>query len=199
MKTKNTAIEQSWFVRPSTAVAPDLIGCTLVRRFADGEIQRGTIVEVEAYGPEDPACHAYRKQTPRNAAMFMAGGHSYVYFIYGMYHCLNIVTDRVGIGSAVLIRALDMENNVLPTTKAMQRLAAGPGKLCRHLNIDRTLNQIPLDSDQPLWIEPRSQQFKTALEDRQKELVQTTRIGLSQGIDLPWRWYLKGSGAISKL
>jgi DNA-3-methyladenine glycosylase len=199
MKTKNTAIEQSWFVRPSTAVAPDLIGCTLVRRFADGEIQRGTIVEVEAYGPEDPACHAYRKQTPRNAAMFMAGGYSYVYFIYGMYHCLNIVTDQAEIASAVLIRALEIENTVHPTTKAIQRIAAGPGKLCRHLNIDRTLNQIPLNSDQPLWIEPRSQQFKTALETKNKELVQTTRIGLTQGIDLPWRWYLKGSGAISKL
>jgi DNA-3-methyladenine glycosylase len=199
MKTKNTAIEQSWFVRPSTAVAPDLIGCTLVRQFSDGEIKRGTIVEVEAYGPEDPACHAYRKQTPRNAAMFMAGGYSYVYFIYGMYHCLNIVTDRAGVGSAVLIRALEMENNPPPITKAIQRLAAGPGKLCRHLNIDRTLNQIQLDLGQPLWIEPRSQQFKTALENQNKALVQTTRIGLSQGIDLPWRWYLKGSGAISKL
>jgi DNA-3-methyladenine glycosylase len=199
MKTTNPAIEQSWFTRPSTAVAPDLIGCTLVRQFSDGDIQRGTIVEVEAYGPEDPACHAYRKQTPRNAAMFMAGGYSYVYFIYGMYHCLNIVTDRAGVGSAVLIRALEMENNAHPTTKAIQRIAAGPGKLCRHLNIDRTLNQIQLDLGQPLWIEPRSQQFKTALENQNKALVQTTRIGLSQGIDLPWRWYLKGSGAISKL
>jgi DNA-3-methyladenine glycosylase len=199
MKTKNLAIAQSWFARPSTIVAPNLVGCTLARQFADGEIQRGTIVEVEAYGPEDPACHAYRKQTPRNAAMFMAGGHSYVYFIYGMYHCLNIVTDRAGVGSAVLIRALEMENNAHPTTKAIQRLAAGPGKLCRHLNIDRTLNQILLDSDQPLWIEPRSQQFDLDLEHQHKELVQTTRIGLSQGIDLPWRWYLKGSGAISKL
>jgi DNA-3-methyladenine glycosylase len=199
MTTINPAIPQSWLTRPSTAVAPDLIGCTLVRRFADGEIKRGTIVEVEAYGPEDPACHAYRKQTPRNAAMFMAGGYSYVYFIYGMYHCLNIVTDQAGVASAVLIRALEMESNPPPTTKAIQRLAAGPGKLCRHLNIDRTLNQIQLDLGQPLWIEPRSQQFKTALENQNKALVQTTRIGLSQGIDLPWRWYLKGSGAISKL
>lgn len=199
MKTKNLAIEQSWFTRSATVVAPDLVGCTLARRFADGEIQRGTIVEVEAYAPGDPACHAYRKQTPRNAAMFMPGGYSYVYFIYGMYHCLNIVTDRAGVGSAVLIRALEMENVTHPTPKAIQRLAAGPGKLCRHLKIDRTLNQIRLDSGQPLWIEPRSQQFKIDLEHQHKELVQTTRIGLSQGIDLPWRWYLKGSGAISKL
>jgi DNA-3-methyladenine glycosylase len=199
MTTKNLALEPFWFARSATAVAPDLIGCTLVRRLADGEIHRGMIVEVEAYGPEDPACHGYRKQTPRNAAMFGPGGYSYVYFIYGMYHCLNVVTDQAGIASAVLIRALEMENIGLPASKAVQRLAAGPGKLCRHLDIDRTLNRIPLKLDQPLWIEPRSQQFNTALEHRHKELVQTTRIGLSQGTDLPWRWYLKGSGAISKL
>ncbi len=197
--TKTPALEPLWFARAATAVAPDLIGCTLVRRLAEGEIQRGMIVEVEAYGPEDPACHGYRKQTPRNAAMFGPGGYSYVYFIYGMYHCLNVVTDQAGVASAVLIRALEMENIALPASKTAQRLAAGPGKLCRHLEIDRTLNGIPLDLDQPLWIEPQSQQFKTALEHRHKELIQTTRIGLSQGTDLPWRWYLKGSGAISKL
>lgn len=199
MTTKHPALEPLWFARSATAVAPDLVGCTLVRRFAEGEIQRGRIVEVEAYGPEDPACHGYRKQTSRNAAMFGPGGYSYVYFIYGIYHCLNVVTDQVGIASAVLIRALEMENIVLPASKATQRLAAGPGKLCRHLDIDRTLNQIPLELDQPLWLEPRSQEFQTALEHQRQELVQTTRIGLSQGTELPWRWYLKGSGAISKL
>jgi DNA-3-methyladenine glycosylase len=194
-------IDQPWFERPATAVAPDLIGCCLVRQFPDGTIQRGMIVETEAYEPGDPACHAYLRKTPRNAAMFGPAGHTYVYLIYGIYHCVNIVTEIEGVPSAVLIRALDLQGVVEPSLslKAVHRLAAGPGKLCRFLNIDRSLNQTALVAGQPLCTEHRSPEFTSAADSQQIELVQTTRIGLSQGVDLPWRWYLKGSPAVSKL
>jgi DNA-3-methyladenine glycosylase len=194
-------IAQDWFARPATAVAPELIGCCLVRQFPDGTIQRGIIVEAEAYELGDPACHAYRRQTPRNAAMFGPAGQTYVYLIYGIYHCVNIVTELEGVPSAVLLRALDLQGVVEPSLslKAIQRLAAGPGKLCRYLNIDRSLNQTALIAGQPLWVEHRSAEFMSAVDAQQIELVQTTRIGLSQGTDLPWRWYLKGSPAVSKL
>lgn len=194
------AIAQDWFARPATLVAPALIGCCLVRQFEDGTTQRGIIVETEAYEPGDPACHAYRKKTPRNAVMFGAPGYSYVYLIYGMYHCVNIVTEPAGVPSAVLLRALDLQETVSPELppKVRQKLAAGPGKLCRQLKIDRTLNAVPLIPGQALWVESRTADFEAAIATNPAALVQTTRIGLSQGVDLPWRWYLKGSPAISK-
>ncbi|WP_404787924.1 DNA-3-methyladenine glycosylase [Altericista sp. CCNU0014] len=195
-------IEQQWFARPATDVAPDLIGCVLVRHCPNGELLRGTIVETEAYGPGDPACHAYRKRTTRNAVMFGPAGYSYVYLIYGMYHCFNVVTDREGVASAVLIRALalpdaDSHSDLSPTTRA--RLAAGPGKLCRWLEIDRSLSQVQLVRGQPLWIEHPDRNGQQAISPHSFELVQTTRIGLTQGAEIPWRWYLKGSAAVSRL
>jgi DNA-3-methyladenine glycosylase len=198
---RTQTISQNWFERSSVAVSPELIGCYLVRQFPNGRIQSGMIVEVEAYEPGDPACHAYRKKTPRNAVMFGPAGYSYVYLIYGMYHCVNIVTESVGVPSAVLIRALDIldDGTQLLPPKAIRRLAAGPGKLCRYLEIDRSLNQTALVQGQPLWVEHRPPEFQAALEAQEYEIVQTTRIGLTQGVDLPWRWYLKGSPAVSRL
>ncbi|MBD1836429.1 DNA-3-methyladenine glycosylase [Cyanobacteria bacterium FACHB-472] len=192
----NQVVELSWLERLSTEVAPDLIGCTLVRQMADGEIIRGLIVETEAYGENDPACHAYRRRTGRNSVMFGEAGRTYVYLIYGMYHCLNVVTDRDGVPSAVLLRALQLESvpgwiNERDRVKP-SRIAAGPGKLCRALQIDSTLNAQVLQPGQPLWLEHRSSEFTS-------EIVQTTRIGLTQGMDLPWRWYLGNCPAVSKL
>jgi DNA-3-methyladenine glycosylase len=194
--THTPVIEPAWFNRSVLTVAPELIGCHLVRRCANGDWYRGMIVEVEAYGPDDPACHAYRKRTPRNAVMFGPAGYSYVYLIYGMYHCFNIVTDQDGVASAVLVRALELElglnlDPMLPA-KTHARLAAGPGKLCRAFQIDRSLSAVPLMNTQPLWLEHPTITFQ------REDLVQTTRIGLTQGADLPWRWYLKASGAVSK-
>lgn len=188
-------VEPNWLARPSTEVAPDLIGCTLVRQFSDGTLLRGVIVETEAYGPNDPACHAYRRRTQRNWVMFGPAGNTYIYLIYGIYNCLNIVTDQDEVPSAVLIRALQLEfvpswiEQRSPSTR--HRIAAGPGKLCNALKIDRTLNAQLLQPGRSLWLEHRHSQF-------QPELIQTTRIGLSQGTDLPWRWYLKDSPAVSK-
>ncbi len=203
MSANTQIVESFWLARPSTSVAPDLLGCSLVRQFPDGETIRGIIVETEAYGPGDPACHAYRLRTPRNQVMFGPAGMSYVYLIYGMYHCFNVVTDAEGVASAVLVRALQLD--AVPQEfagipdKKRSRLAAGPGKLCKVLKIDRTLNGFPLGEGQPLRLEHRSKNFQQAVEEGTINFVQTTRIGISQGIDLPWRWYVGNSTAVSQL
>ncbi len=204
---QNTVISPDWLSRSALAVAPDLIGCTLVRQFPNGPQLRGTIVETEAYEAGDPACHAYQKRTDRNAVMFGPAGYVYVYLIYGMYHCVNIVTDRDNFASAVLIRALQMEaippdlppEVIINPKDKSHRIAAGPGKLCRIMAIDRTLTQTKLDPTQALWLEHRTPNWQQQLETRSLSLGQTTRIGLSQGVDLPWRWYLKNCPAISKI
>ncbi len=193
-------VEPSWLERPSTEVAPDLLGCKLVRQLPSGEIIRGLIVETEAYAPGDPAFHAYQRRTTRNEVVFGPAGRSYVYVIYGVYHCFNIVTDREGVPSTVLIRALRLE--ALPSgldsgLKSSQRIAAGPGKLCQVLQIARSLNGTILQPSQPLWLEHRCLQYQQQLE--MTAFVQTTRIGLSQGKDLPWRWYLSNCPAVSRI
>jgi len=189
-------VEPNWLARPSTEVAPDLIGCTLVRQLPDGTRLRGMIVETEAYSPDDPACHAYRRRTERNGVMFGPAGRTYVYLIYGIYYCLNIVTDLDEVPSAVLIRALQLETVPTWVTSREQlkpyRIAAGPGKLCTILQIDRSLNGQVLELGEPLWLEHRHPQF-------QPDLIQTTRIGLTKGAEFPWRWYLNNCLAISKL
>ncbi len=189
-------VEPNWLARPSTEVAPDLVGCTLIRQLSDGTILRGMIVETEAYGPGDPACHAYRRRTQRNDVMFGPAGRTYVYLIYGLYYCLNIVTDQDAVPSAVLIRALQLES--IPSwvhqrePSKSYRIAAGPGKLCNVLQINLSLNAQLLKPGEPLWVEHRRPQF-------QPDLIQTTRIGLTKGADLPWRWYLNNCAAVSKL
>jgi DNA-3-methyladenine glycosylase len=181
--------------QPASQVAPALVGCTLVRRFDDGRCYRGLIIETEAYEPGDPACHAYRRRTARNSVMFGAPGSCYVYLIYGIYHCLNIVTDGVDVPSAVLIRALALDTIppwVEPKqARQPQRVAAGPGKLCRALQIDRTHNGLHLGPDSSLDLEPRSPASAPAL-------VQTTRIGLTEGVEIPWRWYWRDHPAVSR-
>lgn len=198
----STPISPEWLARPATQVAPDLIGCVLVRQWPDGLVMRGLIVETEAYEQGDPACHAYRRKTPRNAVMFGPAGMTYVYLIYGIYHCLNIVTDAVEFPSAVLVRALQMDKYPphVDRTKErlLERLAAGPGKLCRALQIDLTHTAQPLQPGAELWLEQRSPTLQQQFDQQQMSLVQTTRIGLTQGTELPWRWYLANCPAVSK-
>ncbi len=199
-------IPPDWFARSALAVAPDLLGCSLVRRLPDGQLLRGTIVETEAYTPNDPACHAYRRRTARNAVMFGPAGMAYVYLIYGMYHCLNVVTDADGQPSAVLLRALHLQHvpaNLTTPAKAagkvsLDRLAAGPGKLCRALHIDRQFTEQPFHPDSNLWFEHRPHPFQQQVTRGQIQFVQTTRIGITVGAELPWRWYVANSPAVSK-
>jgi DNA-3-methyladenine glycosylase len=135
-------------------VARDLLGCLLVHRGADGHRAEGIIVEVEAYcGPRDLACHsAGGRRTARNEVMYGPPGHAYVYFTYGMHHCLNVVTRGVGIAEAILIRAV-VPTRGLAAMRARRalsehapafRIARGPGNVCRAFGIDRSLNGVDL-------------------------------------------------------
>ena len=185
-------LEQNFFARPADEVAPDLLGCYLVRRI-EGVDYRGLIVETEAYDATDPACHGYRRKTQRNQAIFGAPCTAYVYLIYGIYHCVNIVTDRQDFCSAVLIRAIECDR--LPSWHNPQekphRTGAGPGKLCKLLQIDRQLDGVKLEPSSGLWIEGRSPNFD-------EPIYQTTRIGITQGVDIPWRWYLSDRPSVSR-
>lgn len=183
-------LEKSFFARPAQEVAPELLGCKLVRSIA-GEEYRGIIVETEAYDATDPACHGYRRKTARNAAIFGAPCTAYVYLIYGIYHCVNIVTDREDFCSAVLIRAIECDRLPSWSKDKPHRAGSGPGKLCRLLQIDRQLDGVALHPDQHLWLEARSPDFN-------EPIVQTTRIGITQGIDIPWRWYLSDRTSVSR-
>lgn len=125
-------------------VARDLLGRTLCRELPDGSVIRGRLIEVEAYdGPKDRASHAFRGLTPRNRWMFEAGGLAYVYLVYGMHHCLNIVTGEAGYPAAILLRASTSPNG---------SPASGPGRLTRAFAVDRTLDGSSFLAG-PLWLE----------------------------------------------
>ena len=142
--------ERTWFDRPSDELAPELLGARLVHDTPDGRIG-GRIVEVEAYrGPEDLAAHSSRGRTPRNAVMFGPPGHLYVYLIYGLHHCLNVVAGPGDKPEAVLVRALDLDEGVDLARQRRghavieRRLAAGPGNVGSALGVDRGLNGVDL-------------------------------------------------------
>ena len=142
---RSTILSRSYFNRPTVQVARSLIGKYLVR-VVDGRTIEGTIVEVEAYvGSQDRACHASKGRTQRTDVMFGSGGVAYVYLIYGMYHCLNVVTEREEFPSAVLIRAIEIDGELID----------GPGRLCRALQIDRRLNRVDLTTGESIWFEDR--------------------------------------------
>ena len=182
-----------------------LLGCELVHE-SDAGRTVGLIVETEAYLWGDPACHAYRRATKRNAAMFGAAGTLYVYLIYGMYYCVNVVGGLVGEGEAVLIRALEPTEGLglmqqrrhlnpktlLPQTrkKALveKDLCNGPGKLVQAMGIRPEHNATSL-SGGTLHITP------PVLSDF--EMVTTTRIGITQGAELPYRFYIKDNRYVS--
>ena len=178
-------LKRSFFERPTLKVAPELLGKTIVLRQSRQKERLGIIVEVEAYTKDDAACHAARGKTPRNEVMFGPGGYSYVYFIYGMYHCLNFVTEKKGVPGAVLIRALEIPDED-------PKVANGPGKLCRYLKITKEHNEKDCcDKDSPLIVTNTKSPKKFTI-------IQTTRIGISQAVEFPWRWYIKDSHAVSK-
>ena len=155
------ALERAWFDRPSAELAPELLGARLVHDTPDGRIG-GRIVEVEAYrGPEDLAAHSSRGRTARNAVMFGPPGHLYVYLIYGLHHCLNVVAGPDTKPEAVLIRAVQLDEGVELARRRRgeavpeRRLAAGPGNVGSALGVDRSLNGVDLLAG-PVHVEPRS-------------------------------------------
>jgi DNA-3-methyladenine glycosylase len=179
---------------PAELAAPRLLGCRLVRR-VDGRLLSGRIVETEAYSQDDVASHSYRGQTPRTKVMFGPAGHLYVYFTYGMHYCCNVVTGPDGHGSAVLIRALEpLEGQEIMSDNRYGRggetLTNGPAKLCQALQIGKSFNGHDLH-EEPL---------KLILEPpvAQTGIVQTTRIGISRGQDVPWRFYIRGNPYVSR-
>lgn len=154
------ALEAAWFDRPAASLAIDLLGSRLVREAPEGRVG-GRIVEVEAYrGPEDLAAHSSRGETPRNSVMFGAPGRLYVYLIYGLHHCLNVVAGPGAKPEAVLIRALALDEGIelarrrRGPTVADPRLASGPGNVGRALGVDRSLNGSDLLAG-PVRVEPR--------------------------------------------
>jgi DNA-3-methyladenine glycosylase len=179
---------------PPEVAAPRLLGCLLVREYG-GHRLAGRIVETEAYAEHDAASHSYRGRTPRTEIMFGAPGHLYVYFTYGMHYCANVVTGPEGFGSAVLIRAIEPlegldEMSLNRHGLHGEQLTNGPAKFCQAFAIDKDLNghdlrQLPLQ----LLLGPAVPK---------DAIVQTTRIGISQATDVPWRFYIRGNNYVSR-
>lgn len=174
----NKVLSQQYFSRPTVQVARSLIGKYLVRSI-DGRVIAGKIIEVEAYvGPQDKACHASRGKTQRTEVMFGPGGTAYVYLIYGMYHCLNVVTEQEEFPAAVLIRAIEVDGVLID----------GPGRLCRVLQIDRSLNRIDLTTQESLWFEDRGGRILRG------QVAALPRIGVDYAgawAKKPWRFRLQ--------
>ncbi len=180
------ALPLAFFERAAEQVAPDLVGCLLVRRLADGSHIWGVVVESEAYDQSEPGCHGHRRRSPANETLFGAPARFYVYVSYGIHHCVNVVTAHSDWASGVLLRAL-----ALP--QEGERSAAGPGLLARRFGFDRSHDGLPATLDSGLWLAPRPVGLPEPL-----DLVQTTRIGVSRGQELPWRWYLRASRSVSR-
>jgi len=181
-------------------VAPDLIGCRLVKRQVSGDLLWGVIVETEAYSQSEPACHGHRRRSPSNETLFGEPGRFYVYVSYGIHHCVNVVTDRGDWANGVLLRAAALPGEP-------ERIAAGPALLARRFGIDRAWNATAATPQEGLWLAPRPQPLATWLDaeaasqpaaSSRPALVQTSRIGISQGQELPWRWYLGASRSVSR-
>ena len=184
-----------FFARPAEVVAPELLGCLLVKRQADGALLAGVIVETEAYCQSEPACHGHRRRSPSNETLFGEPGRFYVYLTYGVYHCVNVVTGRSDWANGVLLRAAALPGEP-------ERTAAGPGLLARRFGIDRSHDGMVASPASCLWLAPRPPAMAALLErptaGGEATLQQTRRIGVSQGQDLPWRWYLRGSRSVSR-
>lgn len=179
------ALSRPFFDRDVCLVAPEMIGASLFV----GETG-GVIVEVEAYDRDDPASHSYRGRTPRNGVMFGPPGHAYVYRSYGIHWCLNFVCRP---GSAVLIRAMEPTEGVdiMRERRGLDKirlLCAGPGRLCQALGIDIAMNGLALDKP-PFRILPAPCRF---------EPVVGVRIGITRGVETPWRYGLKESHFLSR-
>ncbi|HXS18989.1 MAG TPA: DNA-3-methyladenine glycosylase [Polyangiaceae bacterium] len=178
-----------FYARDAAVVAPELLGMLLVHHVG-GQARVGRIVETEAYqGPEDQAAHsAGGRRTPRNEIMYGPAGHSYVYFVYGLFHCVNVITQRVGIPHGVLIRALEPVSNLEGKT-------SGPGLLCRAMGIDRSHNGLNLRGDQLYIAHPGRKHYRTP------EVHSTPRIGVDYAgtwVSMPWRFFDTASSCVSK-
>ena len=190
-------LARPFYEQSTVEVARQLLGKYLVRVQADG-VMAGMILETEAYvGVEDKASHASRGRTPRNGVMFGPAGFAYVYMIYGMHHCLNIVTEQEDYPAAVLIRAVEPCEGIelMRRRRRLQdgrRLTNGPGKVCQAFEIDRRLNGLDACGE-TLFIEDRG--------SGPVDIVATTRVGVEYAgpwKDMPWRFYIACHPGVSK-
>jgi DNA-3-methyladenine glycosylase len=181
-------LDKTFFDRSVHAVAPDLIGATLLVNGVGG-----IIVEVEAYHHTDPAAHSFRGLTQRNAVMFGPPGYVYVYRSYGIHWCVNFVCEAEGSASAVLIRAVEPTHDIATMRRRrglsdIRLLCAGPGRVCEALAITGAHNGLALDRPP----------FELRARQGQVEVVSGVRIGITKAAELPWRYGLKGSRFLSK-
>lgn len=180
-------LPREFYKRDTITVAKSLLGQHLVH-CSEGIERVGKIVEVEAYvGEHDLACHASKGRTKRTEVMFGPAGFAYVYLIYGIHHCLNVVTEDVSVAAAVLIRAVEPMTNITERT-------SGPGLLCRAMKLDKRHNAHDLLSDDL---------FIAAGENvAPKSIIETARIGVDYAKDWahkPLRFYIEGNGFVSQL
>jgi DNA-3-methyladenine glycosylase len=187
-QTSPRRLRRHFFARSVHEIAPELIGATLL---VDGI--GGVIVEVEAYDQEDPASHAFRGETVRNAPMFGPPGYAYVYRSYGIHWCLNFVCDAPGRPDAILIRALEPTHSLDRMRErrhvdAERALCSGPGKLCQALGVTREHDAAALD-------EPP---FELLARETTPRIVTGPRIGITRAAALPWRYGLEGSRFLSR-
>lgn len=209
-------LPRDFFLRPPLVVAPELLGKLLLRRWRGGWLG-GRIVEVEAYlGRDDPAAHAWRGPTPRNRVLFGPPGHAYVYLIYGLHTCLNVSTQPAGEAGCVLFRALEPlppeyfltcriapgEDDFVPSGPAAAAAGSmsGPGRLTRALHIGLSLNSLDLTRTGQLFLacDDRPGQRLAAGKPARGAVVVTPRIGISRARELPARFYLAASSAVSR-
>ena len=192
-------LTRDFFVRDTLTVARELLGQRLVRVWEGGRLV-GRVVEVEAYvGEEDRACHARCGRTERNRAMYGPAGHAYVYFVYGMHHCLNVVTDQEGFPAAVLVRAVEPLEGI-ETMRARRggrpalQLVSGPARLCQALAIDRRFDGADLcAADARLFIEAGA-----GVSD--EHVAAGSRVGVrgdEAALTAPWRLYVRDSEYVS--
>jgi len=181
---------KKFFAKPTVELAKALLG----KCFVFGDL-KGKIVETEAYlYRDDPACHASRNRTARNEAMFGPAGNIYVYLIYGMYHCMNIVSGKTNEGEAVLIRALepiqgmDLMRERRGTAK-IENLCNGPGKLAQAFGITKEHNNLSLLSGREMQLHDSSEK---------PEVQVSGRVGLTVGRELQLRFFIKGNRFVSK-
>ncbi|MGD1044515.1 MAG: DNA-3-methyladenine glycosylase [Bacteroidota bacterium] len=195
-------LPRSFYLRPTLQVAHNLLGKHIVRKVGT-KLLIGKIVEVEAYCKGDPASHAFHGRTKRNDVMFWEGGHLYVYFTYGMHFCANVVTGKEGIGEAVLIRAIEplagievmkinrYGSNKSQNLKSLINLTNGPAKFCKAFGIARKENglnllnsEITITDGEPI---------------PSKRIKRSSRIGIQQGVEKKWRFFIVGNPWVSKL
>ena len=192
-------IDKEFYNRSAIDVANDLLGKVLVRE-VDGRILKGKIVETESYiGAIDKACHAYNgRRTKRTEILYSDCGVAYVYFIYGLYHCFNVVTNEKDVAEAVLIRAIEPLNEFdyisqVRYKKQFKDLTNGPSKLCLAYLIDKDLNGDKLYEQGKIYLEES--------EENDFEIVKTKRIGIDyaeEAKDFLWRFYIKDNDFVSK-